>query len=538
MGALDNVTATGAAAKKMKGHGRHGDTEMAHVTPGEIVVPLSAQSPEVVGAIEAELNAHGQPLERYKVRSSKNSKNPQTGKGEYFLESVAAAVGGEVLGSVLGGGDGGGGGAAAGGVPYPTEANPLTQPVKALTEGAAPMGGLTETAPMVSTMQGSAAPVEATPAPAELISALQMTTAMGGVKPVNPINPLTGKAEYFDESPMSASKNPETGLQEYYGWTSNAGNVNDWYIENRNNLSADQQKQVESVLNTITVTPGQGARSNALANNSALNTQIANQLRSQGYQVGTGGNTYVAPATAPNAPAPANANQSAAYIDPNGGAAAGGGAAATATPSQETIASIWTPTGFHGGKTRVMTASGKVFEVNQNPHTNELSYDAVDGLDGYVQGTPKQNHNPYQGTVSYGNNLTGYNYVKPGGSFSYTDPSAPAASSETASVGTPNGTYSGNSSDTSHITPTYSNTNTKDSDRGRDSFGFRDPNDQRSQLDSWQKSIEDRLTSLNSSSDNDTDTTETPAESSTTGNSLGNVSSLSPDRTDRFRPRS
>lgn len=127
------LMATGSKADKMAKHGRYGDTMMAHVTPGEIVVPKPVQTPEVVSTIKREMDRAGVPLGRYVVGSSQNSINPATGEQEHgFLKKLAGiaipAVTGFLSGGPIGGitgalqglggisGGGGSTGTATGGV--------------------------------------------------------------------------------------------------------------------------------------------------------------------------------------------------------------------------------------------------------------------------------------------------------------------------------------------------------------------------------------------------------------------------------------
>lgn len=63
--------------------GRNGDTEIAHVTPGEIVLPKALQTPHVLGALrQAAANANI-PLEQLRVGHAQNSVNPHTNQPEF-----------------------------------------------------------------------------------------------------------------------------------------------------------------------------------------------------------------------------------------------------------------------------------------------------------------------------------------------------------------------------------------------------------------------------------------------------------------------
>lgn len=87
----------------MAQYGRNGDTMMAHVAPGEMVVPpeVLQRSPEVArGLGMAFADAGADPL-RYTVGSGQNSINPVTGEPEFFIDKIIK------FGSQLLGGGGG-----------------------------------------------------------------------------------------------------------------------------------------------------------------------------------------------------------------------------------------------------------------------------------------------------------------------------------------------------------------------------------------------------------------------------------------------
>lgn len=139
------VTAGGRTARGMSKYGRYGDTMMAHVTPGEIVVPKNVQTPRVVNAIGQEMTSRGINPSRYVVGSGQNSINPTTSGEEHFslgkalgkvagiagkVASVATgnplfALGGDLLGGVAGGGAAGGAPSAGGGAAGGGGSNPL-----------------------------------------------------------------------------------------------------------------------------------------------------------------------------------------------------------------------------------------------------------------------------------------------------------------------------------------------------------------------------------------------------------------------------
>jgi len=71
------------AAEELAAQGRGGDTEIAHVTLGEIVLPDALQTAEVLNAIRQAAADANIPLERFRVGSGRNSVNPNTGAPEF-----------------------------------------------------------------------------------------------------------------------------------------------------------------------------------------------------------------------------------------------------------------------------------------------------------------------------------------------------------------------------------------------------------------------------------------------------------------------
>jgi len=61
---------------------------LAHVTPGELVIPVALQTPEVMAAVDWVAAGFGIPLDRLRVGARSNSINPQTGAPEFFLEGL------------------------------------------------------------------------------------------------------------------------------------------------------------------------------------------------------------------------------------------------------------------------------------------------------------------------------------------------------------------------------------------------------------------------------------------------------------------
>lgn len=70
-------------ARMLALQGRGGDTELAHVTPGEMVLPAPLQTPEVMAAVQAAAQNAGIDVSRYTVGAQANSVNPDTGILEY-----------------------------------------------------------------------------------------------------------------------------------------------------------------------------------------------------------------------------------------------------------------------------------------------------------------------------------------------------------------------------------------------------------------------------------------------------------------------
>ena len=78
----------------MARYGRGGDTRMAHVAPGEMVVPRQVlqENPQVARGLGRAFRDVGADPLRYVVGSSNNSINPVTGKPEFFLDALLDTV--------------------------------------------------------------------------------------------------------------------------------------------------------------------------------------------------------------------------------------------------------------------------------------------------------------------------------------------------------------------------------------------------------------------------------------------------------------
>jgi hypothetical protein len=76
--------------QNMASYGRNGDTKMAHLTPGETVVPQAVlqQNPQVARGLGRAFQDVGADPSRYVVGSGQNSMNPMTGQPEFFLDKL------------------------------------------------------------------------------------------------------------------------------------------------------------------------------------------------------------------------------------------------------------------------------------------------------------------------------------------------------------------------------------------------------------------------------------------------------------------
>ena len=79
----------------MARYGRNGDTRMAHVSPGEMVVPREVlqSNPQVARGLGMAFQDVGADPLRYVVGSTDNSINPVTGRPEFFLDALLETVG-------------------------------------------------------------------------------------------------------------------------------------------------------------------------------------------------------------------------------------------------------------------------------------------------------------------------------------------------------------------------------------------------------------------------------------------------------------
>ena len=79
----------------MQNMGRYGDTRMAHVAPGEMVVPrqVMQNNPQMAQGIASAIRSEDVDPRRYMVGTPQNSINPNTGQPEFFLPQLAAFAG-------------------------------------------------------------------------------------------------------------------------------------------------------------------------------------------------------------------------------------------------------------------------------------------------------------------------------------------------------------------------------------------------------------------------------------------------------------
>lgn len=98
----------GLMARRMADMGRGGDTEVAHLTPGEVVVPGSVlQQPGVRRGLMSSFNRAGRDFGRFEVGGMDDSRNPVTGMREYFDPGDMESGQDPGVGGDFGGMDGG-----------------------------------------------------------------------------------------------------------------------------------------------------------------------------------------------------------------------------------------------------------------------------------------------------------------------------------------------------------------------------------------------------------------------------------------------
>jgi len=244
-GVGNGVMARGKKAQSLAKYGRNGDTEMAHVTPGEIVIPHSAQTPRLISTLHQEFMKTGVPLERYVVGSGENSMNPETGNEEHFsfkkllgkvlpiAGTVASAVTGNPLfamgGNALSGamGDeasaatGGGGQSNAGsGGAFSNLPAPVAASIAFEKAAQRPISKISTTSSYIPDMINDVSEYRSPPLSQDV---------NGKDKDRLPSVFSGGYPEFFDiSSPgeLRNSRNPNTGMKEYADYSALMGKLN------------------------------------------------------------------------------------------------------------------------------------------------------------------------------------------------------------------------------------------------------------------------------------------------------------------------
>lgn len=502
---MSNITIAGQGSQSVAKHGRNGDTEIAHVTPGEQVIPNSVQTPRLMREVARTFNEAGVPMSRYRVRSTKTSKNPQTGKEEFFLDKLvkgavgagvgyltggpAGAVAGGLNGAFGGGGSGGGGSGGSGGVTS-ADPNPLPQPVKFLAQ----TGGANAGKYLSPTQDITASPNEA-------LMDITSQTDLGTGE--NPMDALINR--------ITSIRNDETGYQQFA------------------DLTPEQKRATDIAMRMNILKPGE------TATNNLLNTRLKDYSAAdqQAYW-----NAFTSvPSVAPNAPvANSPTIKPVTPITPAAGTApattpadaSGATPAAPLAPSEVITGIYQAPSNALGSqKYRVMTNSGKSYDVTMDANTGEYKYAAATDLNGYTPLTTRDNYTGGQ-TPSSSLKLGGANWVKPinVGQSVNTGAPAPAPIPETPPASTTGVTQATPAATTPAPAATQ-------------------PNNDYIQNDSRYKSLNDDVAKLRSELDASrnqssasTSISQSTAPTASSTPIITRTSTLSPQRNQRFRGRS
>jgi len=263
-----NRTINSPAANNMAAQGRNGDTEVAHVTPGETIVPHSIQTPEVMSVLSEEFQRQGVPMSRYVVQGRRtkrgpNSINPETGQPEFFLKKLAKAATGAAIGYATGGPAGAVMGGVNGLMSEDAAGNPVPAGSPTAVGGAgSPTASIRQTKDLGKTISPDYKtqvfipqaetpvnmPSDSPPLGQEqkesglqqvqengMDKALQilMGSGMGGGA-LNSTNPMTGASEYFDyygnqNGGAPNSVNPSTGKKEFADTRGDYSNTGVYY---------------------------------------------------------------------------------------------------------------------------------------------------------------------------------------------------------------------------------------------------------------------------------------------------------------------
>lgn len=217
--AMENrtVTTEDPTYQKLAQAGRFGDTEMAHTTPGEVIIPLDIQDEELMAFLQKKFGQYGIPMDRYTVQDESGGGNPETGENEYFsfgsiikslvpaaasmipgVGAIAGPVAGALMSGMGGSSSGGGGSMAAGGYSSPNALADLPSAVQ--SEVMAPKKN-----PFRDTTQLTVSDETMTPNTFK-------TPPLSQDADSNAVNPATGMREY------AGSCNPGTGMKEYFSF--------------------------------------------------------------------------------------------------------------------------------------------------------------------------------------------------------------------------------------------------------------------------------------------------------------------------------
>lgn len=83
------------APQQLAAQGQNGDSLIAHLTPGEIMVPPEVQTPKVLATLKKDFKQHGVQPQQFTAGSPASSTNPKTGVPQYNFMSafLPAALG-------------------------------------------------------------------------------------------------------------------------------------------------------------------------------------------------------------------------------------------------------------------------------------------------------------------------------------------------------------------------------------------------------------------------------------------------------------
>lgn len=99
---IPNILGRILAVASPEKFGRGGDTMVAHLTPGEVIVPKQALTPDLVAHIEQSILKAGADPRQYVAGARTATRNPATGKQEFFFKDFLKIIA-PVAGSALGG---------------------------------------------------------------------------------------------------------------------------------------------------------------------------------------------------------------------------------------------------------------------------------------------------------------------------------------------------------------------------------------------------------------------------------------------------